>query len=134
MENTMQKKRKSNDRQDFPSKHIMILPYYILNSSLLYYTAPSIETMRFGREIKIANQWNRIDFPETDSINMLLCACVCQSLNHVRLCNPMDCSPSGSSKGFPRQEYWSGLPSPSPNMLLVYDKGDDSSLDTNITY
>ena len=26
------------------------------------------------------------------------------------LCNPMDCSPLG----FSRQEYWSGLPSPSP--------------------
>ena len=27
------------------------------------------------------------------------------------LCNPMDCSPPGSlSVGFPRQEYWSGLP------------------------
>ena len=31
------------------------------------------------------------------------------------LCNPKDCSPPGSSVlGFPRQEYWSGLPCPSP--------------------
>ena len=30
----------------------------------------------------------------------------------------MDCSPSGfSSVGFPRQEYWSGLPFPSPGDL-----------------
>ena len=30
----------------------------------------------------------------------------------LTLCNPMDCSPSGSSVlGFPRQQYWSGLPS-----------------------
>ena len=29
-------------------------------------------------------------------------------------CNPMDCSPPGSSSmGFPRQEYWNGLPFPS---------------------
>ena len=29
--------------------------------------------------------------------------------------DPMDCSPPGSSiMGFSRQEYWSGLPSPSP--------------------
>ena len=30
----------------------------------------------------------------------------------------MDCSPSGSlSMGFPRQEYWRGLPFPSPGDL-----------------
>ena len=34
------------------------------------------------------------------------------------LCDPMDCSPSGSSVlGFLRQEYWSGLPLPSPRDL-----------------
>ena len=33
--------------------------------------------------------------------------------------NPMDCSPPGSStQGFSRQEYWSGLPFPSPGDLL----------------
>ena len=33
-------------------------------------------------------------------------------------CDPMDCSPPGSlSMGFPRQEYWSGLPCPSPGDL-----------------
>ena len=31
------------------------------------------------------------------------------------LCDPTDCSPPGSmTMGFPRQEYWSGLPFPSP--------------------
>ena len=31
----------------------------------------------------------------------------------VSLCNPMECSPPGSSvHGIPRQEYWSGLPCP----------------------
>ena len=36
--------------------------------------------------------------------------CVCPTL-----CKSMDCSPSDSmSMGFPRQEYWSGLPFPSP--------------------
>ena len=29
-------------------------------------------------------------------------------------CNPMNCSPPDSSMGFPRQEYWSGLPFLSP--------------------
>ena len=34
------------------------------------------------------------------------------------LCNPMDCSPPGSSiQGILRQEYWSGLPFPSPGDL-----------------
>ena len=34
------------------------------------------------------------------------------------LCDPMDCSPPGSSvHGFSRQEYWSGLPFPSPGDL-----------------
>ena len=33
-------------------------------------------------------------------------------------CDPMDCSPPGSSvQGFPRQEYWSGLPFPFPGDL-----------------
>ena len=34
------------------------------------------------------------------------------------LCDPVDCSPPGSSvHGFSRQEYWSGLPFPSPGDL-----------------
>ena len=34
------------------------------------------------------------------------------------LCDPMDCSPPGSSDmEFSRQEYWSGLPFPSPGDL-----------------
>ena len=35
--------------------------------------------------------------------------------------DPMDCSLSGSSTmGFSRQEYWSGVPSPSPGVLLAW--------------
>ena len=34
------------------------------------------------------------------------------------LCNPMDCSlPGSSTHGISRQEYWSGLPLPSPGDL-----------------
>ena len=36
---------------------------------------------------------------------------------HVRLCYPIDCSSPGSSVEFSRQEYWSGLPFPSPGDL-----------------
>ena len=37
-------------------------------------------------------------------------------ISHVQFCDPMDCSMSGSM-GFSRQEYWSGLPFPSPGNL-----------------
>ena len=39
-----------------------------------------------------------------------------KSLSRVRLCHSMDCSLPGSM-GFSRQEYWSGLPFPSPGDL-----------------
>ena len=43
----------------------------------------------------------------------MLCAQSCPTL-----CDPMDCSPPGSSvMEFSRQEYWSGLPFPSPGVL-----------------
>ena len=32
-------------------------------------------------------------------------------------CDPVDCSPPGSSMGFSRQKYWSGLPCPPPGDL-----------------
>ena len=35
----------------------------------------------------------------------------------LTFCNPMHCSPPGSFVGFSRQEYWSGLPFPSPGDL-----------------
>ena len=39
-------------------------------------------------------------------------------LSHVQLCDPMGCSPQAPlSMGFPRQEYWSGLPFPPPRDL-----------------
>ena len=50
----------------------------------------------------------------------MLCVClhVCTQLCPT-FCEPMDCSPPGSSSmGFPRREYWSGLPFPSPGDLL----------------
>ena len=36
----------------------------------------------------------------------------------LTLCNPVDCSPQAPlSMGFCRQEYWTGLPFPSPGHL-----------------
>ena len=35
----------------------------------------------------------------------------------LTLSDPMDYSPPGSSMGFSRQEYWSGVPLPSPHVV-----------------
>ena len=45
--------------------------------------------------------------------------CVQSRFSHVQLCNPMDCSLPGSSvHGILQEEnYWSGLPFPSPGDL-----------------
>ena len=38
--------------------------------------------------------------------------------SYLTLCDAMDCSPPSSSvRGITRQEYWSGLPCPSPGEL-----------------
>ena len=50
------------------------------------------------------------------TVGKTLCVLVTQS--YLTLCDPMNCSPSGYSvQGFSRQEYWSGLPFPSPGDL-----------------
>ncbi|XDA90361.1 hypothetical protein R6Z07F_019956 [Ovis aries] len=47
-----------------------------------------------------------------------VCVCMCESLSCLRLCGPTNCSPPASlSMEFSRQEYWSGLPFPSPEDL-----------------
>jgi len=44
--------------------------------------------------------------------------CVLSSSVMSNSCDPMDCSQLGSSvQGFPRQEYWSGLPFLIPGCL-----------------
>ena len=54
---------------------------------------------------------------------LAVCVCVCvrahtRAQSRPTFCNPKDCSPPGSSvPGIPRQEYWSGLPFPSPGDL-----------------
>ena len=37
----------------------------------------------------------------------------------LTLSDPMDCSQAPPSMGFSRQEYWSGVPLPSPRVALV---------------
>ena len=44
--------------------------------------------------------------------------CVLVLHSRLTLCNPLHCSPPGSSvHGSPRQKYWSGYPFPSPGYL-----------------
>ena len=51
-----------------------------------------------------------------------LLSCCLLTRSPLTLCDPMDCSPPGSSvHGFFRQEYWSGLPFPPPGDL--FDSG-----------
>ena len=54
------------------------------------------------------------DFDDLIQLNSTLCLCVCSVTQSCpTLCNPMDCSQPGFSvHGFPRQEYWTGLPFP----------------------
>ena len=49
------------------------------------------------------------------------------SCTHAQSCNPMDCSPPGSSVHgssvllpLSRQEYWSGLPFPFPHVVIYH--------------
>ena len=53
--------------------------------------------------------------------NICLCLCVCVCAQSCpTLCDPMDCSLPGSlTMEFSRQEYWSGLPFPSPGTFLI---------------
>ena len=57
----------------------------------------------------------------TYSIRVCVCVCVCVCvISHFYLCDPIDCSPPGSSiHGISRQEYWSGLPFPTPGNLPI---------------
>ena len=53
-------------------------------------------------------------------------SCVLVSQAYLTLCDPMDCSPPCSSVlGFPRQEYWSGLPCPSPGIFPTQESNLD---------
>ena len=49
-------------------------------------------------------------------VPVYLCMSTCVlPLSHSQLCDPMDYSPQAPlSMGFPRQEYWNGLPFPPP--------------------
>ena len=63
--------------------------------------------------IKSAFLVKRTPIAERAGSNYCCCSLVTKSC--PTLCNPMDCSPLGSSvHGILRQEHWRGLPFPSP--------------------
>ena len=51
-----------------------------------------------------------------------VCACVVSRFNHVGLCVTLRIAAHQDplSKGFSRQEYWSGFPCPPPGTLLIH--------------
>ena len=62
------------------------------------------------------NEWEG-DFKGMKFTNTTVILCFCSFAKLcLTLCDPMDCQ-APLSMGFYRQEYWSGLPSPSPGDL-----------------
>ena len=61
--------------------------------------------------------WDKL--PELWGVTLFICVCVCVCVCVcaqlcLALCGPMDCSSTPLSMGLSRQEYWSGLPFPTP--------------------
>ena len=65
---------------------------------------------------------DKVGIPAEDKLVVLYqCsypACVLSHFSPIRLCDPTDCDPSGSSvHGIVQAKYWSGLPCPPPGAL-----------------
>ena len=76
----------------------------ILNFNLLQSCSPLISTVLYWHEErKIDKKINKCK----------------RAQSYLTFCDPMNCSPPGSSvHGISRQEYWSGLPFPTPGDLF----------------
>ena len=67
---------------------------------------------------KLSSSGVKLSFSKNVCMCVCVCVCVCVSQSCPTLCDLMDCSLPGSSvTEFSRQEYWSGLPFPSPGDL-----------------
>ena len=56
-------------------------------------------------------------------VSFHICMCAKSLQLCLTHCDPMDCSPSGSSSmGFSRQEYWRGLPFPPPGIFPTQEQ------------
>ena len=71
------------------------------------------ETCFILQDIKMAQGTCR----EVRRLQFSSCVCAKWLQSYPTLCDPVDCIPPGSSVGFSRQEYWSGLPFPPPGHL-----------------
>ena len=81
-------------------EHLELLPFHSCFSSLLHHQWFPSEWIHLSPCLRPASR---------ESVVLL---------SRVWLCHPMDCSLPGSSvHGFPRQEYWSGLPFYSPGIF-----------------
>ena len=123
-----------------PPSRTVIASWLIMNTSWAFIIsqAPCKEkTFQFIFPFHLPNEYK--DYSLVSKFNWDLFSCSVMSdslqphwLHHARLpcplplsltlCNPMDCSPPGSSVHaiffFSRQEYWSGLPFPPPGDFL----------------
>ena len=91
----------------FPSKQNLRSTYYV--SGML----SDVNMLACGRSLstKIIYEVDRVSGPTKS------CSCSVTLLSLI-LCNPTDCSLPGSFiHGISRQQYWSGLPFPSPGDL-----------------
>ena len=77
----------------------------------------SIHQLGYNDDNLRGKRWGRPKISASQGILCLIGMCA-QPLSCVQLfCDPMDCQVP-LSMGFPRQEYWSGLPFPPPGDLL----------------
>ena len=72
-------------------------------------TNGSLTLLTFWLELTLIRSLSSLG---TTSLFQVVCVCLVIQL-HLTLCDPMGCSPPGSSvHGFSRQERWSGSPRP----------------------
>ena len=91
-------------------------------SSLLIELLPILSLCIHSKTNNLSNE------PKLEHISWYCSSCCCYLVakSYPTLYDHMDCSPPGTSvHGFPRQEYWSELPLPSPGDLA--DPGIEST-------
>ena len=88
----------------------MPITNYLTLSKLFVFSDTQLSNHKNGYSIKIRLGLS-ITLPGNSKVREVTQSC-------PTLCNPMDCSYQAPlSMGFSRQEYWSGVPSPSPGDL-----------------
>ena len=112
-----------------PVSHILLSTYFLFFGR----TAKACRILVSQQVVKIAppavqswslNHWTAREvlfycdhfsgYLRANKQNIFSCVCCCLvAKSCLTLCHPMDCSPPGSME-FSKQEYWSGLPFPSP--------------------